>query len=186
VLVLGAGGSCRAVLAALLWEAATPPPSITLAVRDVAKAAPLHQELSTWCQSLPQPPQAHCVPLAALDETVLSTVGLVVNTTPVGMWPHAEACPLTPAQLAALPPHAVVVDLIYKPAQTALLAQAAARGLATQNGLGMLIHQAIEAFACWLQLSPSATQRTTWASALQLQLGQQLALAMQQPNAPNR
>jgi shikimate dehydrogenase len=63
---------------------------------------------------------------------------LIVNATPVGMGTDA-ALPLDPALLQ---PGQVVADLVYEPAETPLLAAAAARGLTTVNGVGMLVQQA--------------------------------------------
>ncbi len=57
--------------------------------------------------------------------------------------------PLEAMALAALPGAALVADLVYLPAVTPLLAAAGARGLRTLNGLGMLVHQAAEAFQLW-------------------------------------
>lgn len=63
--------------------------------------------------------------------TCLEKVGLVVNTTPIGMNPHRDATPLTGEDLARLPATAIVYDLIYKPRPTLLLQLAMARGLQT-------------------------------------------------------
>ena len=66
---------------------------------------------------------------------------IIVNTSPVGMYPDTEASPVTLSQF----PHLEgVLDLIYNPANTALLQQAQARGLIAQNGLWMLVAQAKE------------------------------------------
>jgi shikimate dehydrogenase len=54
--------------------------------------------------------------------------------------------------LDELPAHAVVVDLVYKPLETAVLARARARGLKTVDGLGMLLHQGALAFERWTGL----------------------------------
>jgi shikimate dehydrogenase len=59
--------------------------------------------------------------------------------------------------LAPLPPDAVVADLVYAPLETALLAAARARGLATADGLGMLLHQAVRGFQQWFGVRPEVT-----------------------------
>ena len=64
---------------------------------------------------------------------------ILVNTTPVGMYPNTEAAPLS---LAALPNCEGVLDLIYNPAKTQLLLDGERRGLVCVNGLGMLVAQA--------------------------------------------
>jgi shikimate dehydrogenase len=51
--------------------------------------------------------------------------------------------------LESLPRRAIVSDIVYRPERTPLLARAAARGLRTQGGLGMLLYQGAEAFTLW-------------------------------------
>ena len=70
---------------------------------------------------------------------------LLVNCTPVGMFPDADASPV-PSELAA---RADVVDMIYNPAETALMADARAAGRRAENGLYMLVAQAVAAEAFW-------------------------------------
>lgn len=70
---------------------------------------------------------------------------IVVNATPVGM-AHMAGIPFDPDLLHA---GQLVVDLIYHPPVTPLLAAARERGLTAVNGLGMLIHQAARAFRLW-------------------------------------
>ena len=59
--------------------------------------------------------------------------------------------------LAPLAANAVVVDIVYRPLQTTLLAKAAARGLKAIDGLGMLLHQAQPGFAAWFGVEPRVT-----------------------------
>jgi shikimate dehydrogenase len=59
--------------------------------------------------------------------------------------------------LSALPPAAVVTDLIYVPLETPLLAAARARGNDVVDGLGMLLHQAVPSFAAWFGVTPEVT-----------------------------
>ena len=59
--------------------------------------------------------------------------------------------------LAPLPRHAVVADLVYAPLETPLLAAARARGLATADGLGMLLYQAVRGFQLWFGFRPEVT-----------------------------
>lgn len=67
---------------------------------------------------------------------------VIVNTTPVGMYPNTDAAPL---DISLFPKLEGVLDVIYNPARTALLRQAEQRGLAAMNGLLMLVAQAKEA-----------------------------------------
>ncbi len=70
-------------------------------------------------------------------------VSLLINATPVGMWPDTEA---TPVDLSAFPRLAGVVDVIYNPIRTRLVLEALQRGIPAVGGLGMLVRQA--ALAC--------------------------------------
>lgn len=73
-----------------------------------------------------------------------SGASLLVNATPVGMYPHNGECPIAPEQL---PSCRLVLDLIYHPAKTALLLAAQERGIPCDNGLAMLVAQAARAAA---------------------------------------
>lgn len=76
--------------------------------------------------------------------------GLLVNCTPVGMFPHPEACPLSSDALAEMLPRATaVLDLIYNPEETLLLKAARERGIPAVNGMTMLRAQAKEAERLW-------------------------------------
>ncbi|MFC6315022.1 shikimate dehydrogenase family protein [Lapidilactobacillus achengensis] len=86
---------------------------------------------------------------AQLDQVAWSQVDLVINATDLGFGAHQNQSPLALANLRQLPATASVWDVIYSPRQTKLLAQAAACGLATHNGLAMLLYQADAAFQTW-------------------------------------
>lgn len=141
--VLGAGGAARAVVAALRERGVA---VLHVAARRPDQAAALRAALA--------PDMAgHAL---SLDEAgplhaLLGRTRLLVNTTPVGM--HGGS-PLDEAAVACLPAGAFVYDLIYNPAETPLLAMARARGLATQNGLEMLLCQAAAAFERWTGRRP--------------------------------
>jgi shikimate dehydrogenase len=86
-----------------------------------------------------------------------SDADLVVNATPLGMGVivttggEPEPLPVDPALLG---PGQLVVDLVYQPSTTPLMAAARGRGAAVANGLGMLIHQAAHAFRRWTGEDP--------------------------------
>ncbi len=128
-LVLGAGGAARAVVLSLGRAGA----DVVVAARrpEAAESAALLA------------PSGRAVALDAVDGE-LGDAELVVNATPLGM--AGEGPPLGPERLG--PAH-VVVDLVYHPAETPLLAAARARGAQAVNGLGMLVHQAALAFHLW-------------------------------------
>lgn len=152
-LVLGAGGAARAVVYALLsdgWQ-------VTLAARRIEQAQALAEDMAGL---------RGCVTAIALQPGVLQPlvheVTLLVNTTPLGMYPHVDAC-AWPQELA-LPPQAAVYDLVYNPRETLLLCAARAAGLPAAGGLGMLLAQAALAFEIWTNIS---VPRPVWAAAVE-------------------
>ncbi len=80
----------------------------------------------------------------------LNSVGILINTTPNGMYPNIDSCPVSRAVVAK---STAVVDLIYNPARTVLLQHASSCGLKAVNGLHMLVAQAVYAQAIWQQRS---------------------------------
>lgn len=140
-LVLGSGGAARAVIYALRQEGL---PAIRVANRTQAKARALVGEMC--------PPMGESLDLSPSRlDTALADVGLIVNTTSLGM--RGET--LEALDLGRAPADAVVYDLIYNPAETPLLAAARARGLATANGLGMLVCQGAISYEIWTGLQPA-------------------------------
>jgi shikimate dehydrogenase len=139
-LVLGAGGSSRAVLFGLLDRGVK---RIHLANRTMARAKALADQFG-----------ANVMPVAwdAIGG-LLPRTGLLVNTTSLGM----KGQPPLEIDLALLPPQAVVADLVYVPLDTPLLAAARARDLRTADGLGMLLHQAVRGFELWFGRRPEVT-----------------------------
>ncbi len=138
--VVGAGGAARAVVLALKNAGIG---DILIANRTPARAIELKDRFGGGIS---------VTGLEALPE-LLGDAGLLVNTTSLGM--HG-AGPL-PADPGLLPDHAIVTDIVYVPLQTPLLAAAAARGLKTVDGLGMLLHQAAPAFARWFGVMPEVS-----------------------------
>lgn len=127
VVLIGAGGAARAILAAFNDARVG---RVTLMARNAAKAGPLLDDFGMKGQVVP------------LDASLPSDAVLLVNSSPLGM----TGQPMLELDLAPLPPDALVYDIVYAPLETRLLAAARARGLATIDGLEMLIGQAALAF----------------------------------------
>jgi shikimate dehydrogenase len=82
-----------------------------------------------------------------LDEAIMASHTLIVNTTPLGMYPNVDASPELPYQLISS--RHLLYDLIYNPATTAFLQQGADKGATIKNGHEMLILQAEASWEIW-------------------------------------
>jgi len=133
--ILGAGGAARAVVYALAQAGA----QVIVLNRTLARAQALVKDFSPLFPTLPLTPQT-------LEEQTADT-HLLVNTTPVGMWPEVDKS-IWPEDLP-FPGHLTVFDLVYNPRQTTLLRQARRAGAKVIGGLGMLVHQGAVAFELW-------------------------------------
>jgi shikimate dehydrogenase len=146
--VLGCGGSARAVVAGLVELGFA---EIHLAGRRPEALEAFLADCRAWAPQLQALPWASDSPALA---DVLAAADLVVNTTPVGMASAsnpaaAEACPLSKPELSALQPSCCVYDIIYTPRPTQLLQRAAARGCHSLDGLEMLVEQGAAALRLW-------------------------------------
>jgi shikimate dehydrogenase len=139
-LVLGAGGSSRAVVFGLIERGIK---RVHLANRTMERAQALADQFGAAVRPI------------AWDEItqVLPRAGLLVNTTSLGM----KGQPALDVDVNLLSPQAIVADLVYVPLHTALLNAAQARGLKTADGLGMLLHQAVRGFELWFGQRPEVT-----------------------------
>lgn len=140
VVVLGSGGSARAIVYALLADYR--PRSLTIAARSAYKAEIIAEDMGRYDTQ-----GALGVIELKNSERFIQRCTLLVNTTPVGMHPGTGASPVTNA--AALDDVSVVYDLIYNPQKTRLLAEAEKRGAAVIGGLEMLIRQAAASYVQW-------------------------------------
>lgn len=136
--VVGAGGAARAVIRALADAGAG---HITVVNRDRSRAEAAAGLAGGRGE--------------VGDAAALGTADLAVNATPLGMAGAAGGGrPDVPFDAGTLPAGGVVVDLVYRPATTPLLAAAADAGLHAVSGLGMLVHQAARAFTRWTGAEP--------------------------------
>jgi shikimate dehydrogenase len=129
--VLGSGGAARAVVSYLKNQQAG---ELYLATRSPEQVDKYFYQIA---------PQLQVISYAELEKL---TGSLLVNCTPVGMYPAVEASPVNGKISAAF---AASVDLIYNPAQTLFLRQAQKAGHQSVNGLFMLVAQAVAAQEIW-------------------------------------
>jgi len=125
-----------------------PPQALVLGTGGAAKAVIyVLRKLDIAVQLISRRPGADVLTYAELKEKSLKDYPLLVNTTPLGMSPHTEACPdLNYDQLSE---RHVLYDLVYNPEKTLFLQKGEAAGAAIMNGLPMLIGQAERAWAIW-------------------------------------
>lgn len=143
-IVLGNGGAARAVVAGLAELGCG---AIHIIGRD-------RQKLVTFYQSWNNTPQITQLLKVHYNETLpelLPIADLLVNTTPVGMYPHIDNSPISEQLIKQLKPDAIAYDLIYTPSPTKFLSFAANRGLKTIDGVEMLVQQGAAALKIWLQ-----------------------------------
>ena len=135
--VLGAGGASRAVIYALRVRGIG---EIHVVNRTVARGRELADRFGARVQ-------AH--PLEALAE-VTQGAGLFANTTSLGM----DGSDVPEIDFSSMRGNGLVTDIVYVPLETPILRQAKAQGVATVDGLGMLLHQAVPGFERWFGVRP--------------------------------
>ncbi|HUQ97794.1 MAG TPA: shikimate dehydrogenase [Chitinophagaceae bacterium] len=121
-LILGTGGSSGAVQYAL-------------------------QELGITFKRVSRHESQSSITYAQLDQTILKAHTIIINTTPVGMFPNTEAAPKIPYGFVT--PDHLLFDLIYNPAKTLFLQRGEAQGATIANGYQMLLLQAEESWRIW-------------------------------------
>lgn len=141
VIILGAGGSAKAIAERLLRAGVE---DIAVQNRTVERVDELKSAFGSQIRAIDSD---HFV-------SESKSAALVINSTSQGM----KGQPDLEIDLSALPAEAVVADLVYVPLETDLLRAAKARGLATVGGLGMLLHQAVPGFEKWFGVRPEVTQ----------------------------
>jgi shikimate dehydrogenase len=140
VVLLGAGGSARAIVGALIDQRVS---EIIVINRSRERAEHLRQQFGG---------PVHVSGWNEIGKE-LATADLLVNTTSLGM----TGQPALDIDLSALPPNALVADIIYTPLETALIGRARALGNPVAPGLGMLLHQAVRGFELWFGMRPEVT-----------------------------
>jgi len=126
--IIGAGGAARAIGYMLKQRGL----EIIIANRSVDRGTDLSRSLG--CEFI------------QLDKLVEVSADILINTTPVGMYPNLG---ISPSPEKAFKEGIVVMDIIYNPPKTRFLAMAEARGCRIVNGLSMFIYQGAEQFRLW-------------------------------------
>ncbi|MEB3885332.1 shikimate dehydrogenase [Lyngbya sp. CCY1209] len=141
--ILGNGGASRAVVAGCA--------ELGMAEIHVVGRNPEKLEIfrQSWLDS-PVPVAVSVHPQSQLA-TLISRADLLVNTTPVGMYPDVDRSPVDGDILGGLKPDAIAYDLIYTPSPTQFLQLAKNRGAIAIDGLEMLVQQGAAALQIWLQ-----------------------------------
>lgn len=121
-LILGTGGAAKAVRQGL----------ISLGVEPVYVSRTAREGMLTYDDLTPE---------------VMAEYKVIVNTTPLGMYPKVDACPPIPYEY--LTPGHLLYDLIYNPDVTTFMKKGRAHGAEVKNGLEMLLLQAFESWRIW-------------------------------------
>jgi shikimate dehydrogenase len=141
--ILGNGGAARAVVVGCAEMGC---PEICVVGRDRDK---LEQFKQSWATS----PLKAALNVYTWNELagLVSNTKLLINTTPIGMYPKVDESPVDAAIMDKLSAGAIAYDLIYTPNPTQFLVQAQERGAIAIDGLEMLIGQGAAALKIWLQ-----------------------------------
>ncbi len=149
VLIIGAGGSARAISIYAAKENAS---RIIIYNRTIEKARELSDAVNSYKGSK----------VATEAESIPTDIDLIINTTPLGMWPSVLGNPLSGIELKS---NTVVCDIVYNPRMTSMLKQAVQSGCKTVGGIGMLIGQALDAVEIWIE---KALPENAWAIMTQV------------------
>ncbi|GHT43489.1 shikimate 5-dehydrogenase [Bacteroidia bacterium] len=121
-LILGTGGSSKAIFQGLK--------QLGIASTFVSRSA-----------------RESCIAYEDISEKIMAQYTVIVNTTPVGMYPNAEDCPAIPYDLVT--PKHLLYDLLYNPDETLFMKKGKEQGATVKNGLEMLLLQAFESWELW-------------------------------------
>ena len=140
IVVMGAGGAARAIIYGFLQAGVA---RVRVFNRSAARSEDLARHFGARVEACDW----------ALRDDAVRNAAVVVNTTTLGMQGAGD----TGITFASAHPDLVVSDIVYVPLESGLLAAARDRGLATVDGLGMLLHQAVPGFEKWFGVRPQVT-----------------------------
>jgi 3-dehydroquinate dehydratase/shikimate dehydrogenase len=153
VLILGNGGAARGAACALTDAGA----KVALTGRNADRVRALARVVGGEAVSQEQAMMRH--------------YDVVINATPVGMWPHGDECPFED-QI----PGEIVFDMVYNPLETKLIRRAKEQGKQTIPGIRMFIEQAVKQFELWTgETAPRAAMETAALDALETKYSEQKA-----------
>ena len=121
-LILGTGGASKAVFHGL-------------------------KQLGVGATLVSRKPKDHCITYEEITPKTMEQYTVIVNTTPLGMYPNINACPDIPYDL--LTPDHLLYDLLYNPDGTLFMKKGKEKGAIVKNGLEMLLLQAFAAWEIW-------------------------------------
>ncbi|WP_075558521.1 shikimate dehydrogenase family protein [Parabacteroides timonensis] len=121
-LILGTGGASKAVFQGL-------------------------KQLGVGATLVSRKPKEHCITYEEITAKTMEQYTVIVNTTPLGMFPNVDNCPNIPYDL--LTPNHLLYDLLYNPDETLFMKKGKEKGAVVKNGLEMLLLQAFAAWEIW-------------------------------------
>jgi len=139
ILILGNGGSARAIAFTLLRQGA----SLTLAGRDISRVSALATDLMKKNKNI------SIISLDKITGEFMTDIDIIINTTSVGMSPNTDN---TPLKENVLHPGHTVFDIVYTPDTTRLLSDAMGRGCNVVKGIEMLLYQGIKQYELWTEM----------------------------------
>lgn len=144
IIILGAGGASKAVSFQILIDGAK---ELVIANRTPENALELKNDLIKKLNA-----NVKCVDLEEELKNELLDADILINTTPIGMYPNVDQEPLVKAEM--MHENLIVNDLVYNPLKTGLLKEAEKTGAKTISGIKMLIYQGMESFRIWTDVNP--------------------------------
>lgn len=144
IIILGAGGAARAISFQLIQSGAG---EVLIANRTREKACNLRDELTETSNA-----SVGCLELDDELSWELKDADVLINTTPVGMYPHHNDKPMVTADM--MHDNLLVNDIVYNPLETGLLQEASKADAQIVHGTKMLIYQGLEAFRIWTGVTP--------------------------------
>ena len=144
IMILGAGGAARAISFQLFLSGAK---SLIISNRTIEKAEELRDDLVEKLDN-----DVEVTDLGFGLEKELKDTDILINTTPLGMYPNISQKPLITADM--MHKNLIVNDIVYNPLKTGLIVEAEKAGVKTIYGVKMLMYQGIESFKIWTGIEP--------------------------------